>query len=54
MIAVMNTLLTAGGLIALELQPLVQLSFLVLFCSFVPIAGVFVSTIPIGIIALAE
>jgi predicted PurR-regulated permease PerM len=51
-IAVINTVLTLAGLWILEIPSLVMLSFVVFFCSFVPVLGVFISTTPILLVAL--
>lgn len=53
-IAVVNTLLTGLGILFLRLPGVLGLSIVVFICSFVPVAGVFLSTIPIGLVALAE
>jgi len=53
MIATINTMLTAGGLYFLGLGPHAAfLSVIVFLCSFVPVAGVFISSVPICLIAL--
>lgn len=52
-IAIMNSFLTAAGLYALGLGTSVAfLSVIIFFCSFIPVAGVFISAIPISLIAL--
>lgn len=52
-IAAVNMMLTASGLYFLGLeQNLAFLSVLVFLCSFIPVAGVFISSVPICIIAL--
>ncbi len=52
-IAVANSILTAAGLYLLGLGTNVAfLSVIVFLCSFIPVAGVFVSSIPICLIAL--
>lgn len=52
-IACANTALTALGLNFLGLQEnLAFLSLIVFLCSFIPVAGVFISSIPIGLLAL--
>lgn len=52
-IAILNSFLTAAGLYALGLGTSVAfLSVIVFFCSFIPVAGVFISAIPISLIAL--
>jgi predicted PurR-regulated permease PerM len=53
LIAVANALLTAVGISLLGLGKNVAfLSVIVFFCSFVPVAGVFISSVPICLIAL--
>jgi len=54
MIAIVNTVLTAIGLTILGLPNVVFLSAVVFVCSFVPVAGVFVSSVPICLAALTE
>lgn len=54
MIAIVNTLLTAIGLSVLGLPNIVFLSAIVFVCSFVPVAGVFASSVPICMIALTH
>jgi len=54
-ISLFNTVLTAVGLIALGLAEKVTfLSLIVFLCGFIPVAGVFISSIPIGLVALQE
>lgn len=53
-IALVNTGLTAAGMWMLELPSLLFLSLIVFFCSFIPVAGVVVSTIPMSFVALSE
>jgi predicted PurR-regulated permease PerM len=53
MIAVVNTILTAIGLYFLGLPNLAFLSMVVFVCSFIPVAGVFISSVPICLTALA-
>ncbi|CAK9199003.1 unnamed protein product [Sphagnum troendelagicum] len=53
-IAVVNTGLTALGLLVLQVSGLGFLSVLVFLCSFVPVVGVIISTVPIGLIAFTE
>ena len=50
----MNTALTAGGMWALAIPGLGLLSLFVFLCSFIPIAGCFISTVPIAFVALTE
>ncbi|RJP84630.1 MAG: AI-2E family transporter [Desulfobacteraceae bacterium] len=52
-IAIVNSFLTAIGILMLGIgQSVAFLSVIVLFCSFIPVAGVFISSIPICLIAL--
>lgn len=51
-IAIANTMLTAVGLWLMGLPSLVFLSTIVFFCSFIPVAGVFLSSTPICLVAL--
>ncbi|MEZ5963898.1 MAG: AI-2E family transporter [Planctomycetota bacterium] len=51
-IAIANTILTATGLWLMGLPSLVFLSTIVFFCSFIPVAGVFISSTPICLVAL--
>lgn len=54
-IACVNTLLTAIGLIVLGMgQHVAFLSVIVFLCSFIPVAGVFISSIPICLLALNQ
>lgn len=53
-IAVVNTALTAVGLLLLRVSGVGLLSVLVFLCSFVPVAGVIISTVPIGFVAFTE
>ncbi|MBF0510469.1 MAG: AI-2E family transporter [Deltaproteobacteria bacterium] len=50
-IACVNTVLTGAGLIILKIQPVVVLSVIVLMAGFIPVAGMFISSVPICIIA---
>lgn len=50
----MNTILTALGMWALKLPGVGLLSLFVFVCGFIPIAGVIISTVPIGFVALTE
>ncbi len=55
LIALCNTILTAIGLYFLGLTGnMVFLSSIVFFCSFIPVAGVFISSVPICIEALSQ
>lgn len=53
-IALANTALTAIGMWAMQIPGLGLLSMFVFICSFIPIAGVFISTIPVAFVALTE
>eukprot|EP00741_Cyanophora_paradoxa_P011363 tig00020556_g10976.t1 len=52
LIAVVNVLLTAAGLLFLRMPAVGFLSVVTFFCSFVPVAGVAFSTIPMAVLAL--
>lgn len=52
MIAIVNTTLTAIGLWIMDLPNIVFLSMIVFVCSFIPVAGVFISSVPICLTAL--
>lgn len=55
LIAIANTVLTAIGIWFIHIRSEIAfLSLIVFFCSFVPIAGVFISSIPICLIALQQ
>jgi predicted PurR-regulated permease PerM len=51
-IAILNTVLTAGGLIFLGVPSVAFLSLIVFLLSFIPVLGVFISTTPIVLVAL--
>ena len=53
-IALVNTALTAAGMWALAIPGIGLLSLFVFICSFIPIAGCFISTVPIAFVALTE
>eukprot|EP00752_Nemacystus_decipiens_P005501 g4979.t1 len=53
-IAVINTILTTAGLIALGVSGPLVLSFIVFLCSFLPVIGVFISTLPMAVAALGD
>lgn len=53
-IALVNTGLTAAGMWVLALPGTGILSLFVFICSFIPVAGVIISTVPIGFVALTE
>ncbi|MBI5442999.1 MAG: AI-2E family transporter [Deltaproteobacteria bacterium] len=52
LIACINTLFTAAGLLVLGISSLAVLSLIVFVCSFIPVLGVFLSTTPIVLVAL--
>jgi len=52
MIACVNTFLTLVGLLILGVPSLALLSLIVFVCSFIPVLGVIMSTIPITLVAL--
>ncbi|MFA6315974.1 MAG: AI-2E family transporter [Elusimicrobiota bacterium] len=52
-IAMVNTAITALGMVLLGIPHLGLLSLAVFLCSFIPVAGVFISTAPICLAALA-
>ena len=54
LVAAVNTALTASGMLFLQLPGVAFLSLIVFFCSFIPVAGVIISTVPIGFVALTE
>ncbi len=51
-IAINNTVLTVIGLLILDVPSIAMLSVIVFFCSFIPVLGVFISTVPIMLLAL--
>lgn len=51
-IALLNTVLTLIGLLLLGIPLVAMLSVIVFVCSFVPVLGVFISTVPIVLVAL--
>jgi predicted PurR-regulated permease PerM len=51
-IALLNTVLTLVGLLLLDIPLVAMLSVIVFVCSFVPVLGVFISTVPIVLVAL--
>jgi predicted PurR-regulated permease PerM len=51
-IAIVNTILTAIGIWAMGLDNILVLSTIVFFCSFIPVAGTFISSTPICLVAL--
>ena len=53
-IAMVNTTLTAAGMWALAIPGMGLLSLFVFICSFIPIAGCFISTVPVAFVALTE
>ncbi len=52
MIAILNTALTAIGLYFMGMPNITFLSMVVFICSFIPVAGVFISSVPICLTAL--
>lgn len=50
-IAVVNALLTAIGFVILGVPSIALLATIVFFCSYIPVAGVFLSTIPAALLA---
>lgn len=54
MIALVNTSLTSLGLVLLGIPGVGFLSLVTLLCSFIPVAGVFVSTFPMLVLALSD
>jgi len=53
-IALVNTALTAIGMAILKVPAIEVLSVIVFLCSFIPVAGVFISSTPICIVALGN
>ncbi len=53
-IAIANTVLTGIGIYFMGLPPLAFLCTIVFFCSFIPVAGVFISSVPICLVALQQ
>lgn len=54
-IALLNTILTALGMILIGIKgEILFLSMIVFFCSFIPIAGVVISSVPICLLALEQ
>ncbi len=51
-IAVCNTVLTYLGMIFLDIPLAELMSLFVFFCSFIPVLGVFISSVPISLVAL--
>ncbi|GJP35363.1 hypothetical protein CLOM_g19862 [Closterium sp. NIES-68] len=54
LIAVVNTALTFLGMMLLNIHGILVLSAVVFVFSFVPVAGVVISTVPMGLVALSE
>ena len=55
LVAIGNTVMTALGLYLLGLQDkMAFLSVIVFFCSFIPVAGVFISSVPICLLVLQQ
>ncbi len=53
-IALLNTALTAVGMALLGIPMIEVMSIIVFICSFIPVAGVFISSTPICLVALAN
>lgn len=53
-IALANTALTVLGMWLLQIPGIGLLGLFVFICSFIPIAGVFISTVPMAFVALTE
>ena len=53
-IAFVNTVLTLIGLLLLDIPLVAMLSVIVFACSFIPVLGVFISTVPIVLVALND
>jgi len=53
-IAITNTILTGIGIYFMGLPALAFLCTIVFFCSFIPVAGVFISSVPICLVALQQ
>ncbi len=51
LIAVVNTLLTVFGMLVLDIPRVALLGIIVFVCSFVPVLGVLVSSVPIALVA---
>jgi len=51
-IAIINTALTSVGMVLLGMTSVAFLAGVVFLCSFVPVAGVFISTVPLCLVAL--
>lgn len=49
-----NTILTSLGMWALQIPGVGLMSLFVFVCGFIPIAGVIISTVPVGFVALTE
>lgn len=52
MVAIVNTILTLIGLSILGVPLLAVISMIVFLCSFIPVLGVFISTLPIVLVAI--
>jgi predicted PurR-regulated permease PerM len=53
-IAICNTLLTFAAITFLQIQNGIFLSFLVFICSFIPVVGVIISSVPIAVMAIVQ
>lgn len=54
MIAVVNTVLTTIGMLVLGVPSVILLSIVVFLCSFIPVAGVFLSSAPMCLVSIAH
>jgi len=52
LIAAVNTLMTAVGMLALGIEPIALLSTVVFFCGLIPVLGTFISSAPIVLVAV--
>lgn len=52
LIAAVNTVLTAVGMLALGIEPIALLSTVVFFCGLIPVLGTFISSAPIVVVAI--
>jgi predicted PurR-regulated permease PerM len=53
-IAIVNTLLTLAAMVIFDVQNRAFLCTIVFFCSFIPVLGVFISSVPIALMALTQ
>jgi len=54
LLAIINTVLTYVGMAFLQLPAMGFLSVVVFFCTFIPVAGIAMSTVPMLLVALSE